>query len=249
MLNNLQKKFEKALKIFVDKHKKNHNVLAILVSGSFIHSTPDKNSDLDVYVLLKKAKTRERGNTWINGVEIEYFINPINQVRYYFKTEIGNKAPCTSHMFANCKILYQKDKTLNQLIKEAKTILKKKMLAMKQMDLEFAKYGINDAQKDMEDVYLKNDIFAFFIVANNLLDDCLKIFYKIQRVPKEKPKRMRNHLKQLDKHFEQLYSTAVIEQNINKKYRAINKVVNYTEKIIGGKRPREWKLVSNCTAR
>ena len=54
MANNLQEKFDKALKIFVDKHKKNPNVLAVFVSGSYIHSTPDKNSDLDVYVLLKE---------------------------------------------------------------------------------------------------------------------------------------------------------------------------------------------------
>ncbi len=131
MKNNLQEKFNKSLKIFVDKYKRNPNVLAVLVSGSYIHSTPDKNSDLDVYVLLEKAKMRERGNTWINGVEIEYFINPVNQVRYYFETEARGKKPSTIHMFANSKILYQKDKTVNQLIKEAKSILKKKMPPIK----------------------------------------------------------------------------------------------------------------------
>ena len=159
MANNLQGKFDKALEIFVDKHNKNPNVLAVLITGSYIHSTLDKNSDLDVYVLLEKSEMRERGNTWINGIEIEYFINPVNQVRHYFETEIGNKSPATAHMFANCKILYQKDKTVNQLIKEAKVILKKKMPALNKMDLELARYSIDDTQKDLEDVFLKNDVF------------------------------------------------------------------------------------------
>ena len=249
MANNLQEKFDKALKIFVDKHKKNPNVLAILVSGSYIHSTPDKNSDLDVYVLLKESKMRERGNTWINGVEIEYFINPINQVRYYFETETGNKAPCTAHMFANSKILYQKDKTINQLIKEAKAILKKKMPALKKMDLEFARYSIDDTQKDLEDVYLKKDIFTFSLVANNLIQESLELFFKVHRISKEKSKRLQEHLKSIDKNFERLYTSALIENNIDKKFMNINKLVNYTEKLIGGKRPKEWILKSKCTAK
>lgn len=249
MASNLKAKFDEALKIFVDKHKTNSNVLAVLVSGSYIHSKPDKNSDLDVYVILEKAKMRERGNTWINRVEIEYFINPPNQIRYYFKEETGDKAPCTAHMFANSIILYQKGNTVNQLIKEAKALIKKKMPKMIKMEIEFARYEIDDTRKDLEDVYLKKDIFAFSIVANDLLNDCLKIFYKIQRVPKEKSKRLQEHLKKLDKQFEKVYSTAVTEQNIDKKYRAVNEVVDYIEKLIGGKRPKEWKLRSKCTAR
>ncbi len=248
MANNLQTKFDKALNIFVDNYKKNPNILAIFVSGSYIHSTPDKNSDLDVYVLLEKAKMRERGNTWINGVEIEYFINPVNQVRYYFKTEIGNKAPYTAHMFANSKILYQKDKIINQLIKEAKAILKKKIPAIKKMDLEFARYSIDDTQKDLEDVYLKKDIFAFSFIVNNLLSECLDLFFKVNRISKEKSKRLQEQLKSIDKNFEKLYMSALIERDIDKKYKNINKLVNYIEKSIGGKRPKEWILRSKCTA-
>lgn len=242
-------KFDKALKIFVDRYKENPNVLAILVSGSYVHSTLDKNSDLDVYVLLKESKFRSRGNTWINGIEIEYFINPIKQVRYYFKTEIGSKAPSTAHMFANSKILYQKDKTVNQLIKEADKIIKKKMPAMKKMDLEFAKYIIDDERKDLEDVYLKKDVFAFSFVSGNLLQRCLDLFFKIHRIPKEKPKRLQKHIRSLDKKFEKLYTNALIEKNIDKQFASANKVVDYVENLIGGRRPKEWILRSRCTAK
>jgi len=74
---NLSEKHEVALKKFVDKQKKNPNVIGMVISGSFVHYKPDKNSDLDVFVVLKDSEYREKGNTWINGVEVEYFINPI----------------------------------------------------------------------------------------------------------------------------------------------------------------------------
>lgn len=239
-------RFDKALNIFINKHKKNSNVIAILVSGSYIHSNLDKNSDLDVYILLEKAKIRERGNTWINGIEIEYFINPVNQVRYYFKTETGNKAPCTAHMFANSKILYQKDKTVNSLIKEAKSIIKKKMPEMKKIDLEFARYSIDDTLKDLEDIYLKKNTFAFSLITNNILQECLDLFFKYHRISKEKSKRLQEQIKNIDKKFERLYSEALTEKSIDKQYKNINKLVKYTEKLIGGKRPKEWILRSKC---
>lgn len=245
----IKNKFDKALQIFVDKHKRNPRVIGILVSGSYIHSIPDKNSDLDVYILLNQSKMRERGNTWINGVEIEYFMNPINQVRYYFKTETGSKAPCTAHMFANSKILYQKDNRIDQLIKEAKILLKKKMPSMKKMDLEFARYSLDDTQKDLEDVYLKKDLFAFSIIANNLLEECLDLFFKVNKISKEKSKRLQKQIKSLDKNFARLYTKALIEKDINRQYKNINKLVNYTERLIGGKRSKEWILRSKCTAK
>ncbi len=247
MVQNLKSKFDDALKQFVERHRKNPNVLAILVSGSYIHSKPDKNSDLDVYIVLEKAKMRERGNAWINGVEIEYFINPVNQVRYYLKTEVGDKAPSTAHMFANSIVLYQKGKTINELIKEAKAIIRKKTPKMNRIEVEFARYGLDDTRKDLEDVYLKKDIFAFSIVANDLLSECVKIFYRIHRIPKEKSKRLRADLKKLDVKFEKLFSEAIQEKDMTKKYKAVNKVVDYIENLIGGKRPKTWKLRSKCT--
>ena len=247
MVHNLKSQYDDALKQFVERHRKNPNVLAILVSGSYIHSEPDKNSDLDVYIVLEKEKMRERGNVWINGVEIEYFINSVDQVRYYLKTEVGDKSPCTAHMFANSIVLYQKDKVINQLIKEAKAIIIKKMPKMNRIELECARYGVDDTRKDLEDVYLKKDIFAFSILANDLLSECLRIFYRVHRKPKEKSKRLRDNLKKLDIAFEQLFSEAVQKQNITEKYKAINKVVDYIENLLGGKRPKTWKIRSKST--
>ncbi len=117
------------------------------------------------------------------------------------------------------------------------------------MELEFARYSIDDTQKDLEDVYLKKNIFVFSLIANNLLQECLNLFFKVHRIFKEKPKRLQKDLKLIDKNFERLYSSALIEKNIDKQYKNINKLVNYTEKLIGGKRPREWVLKSKCTTK
>jgi len=108
------------------------------------------------------------------------------------------------------------------------------------------KYHIDDMKKDLEDVYLNKDLFAFNQVSIKLLDFCLEIFFEINRVYPEKPKRLKEHLKKIDKKFEKLYSDALIEKNIDKKFNNINELVSYTEKLLGGKRKKEWKIKSKC---
>ncbi|MFH1751529.1 MAG: nucleotidyltransferase domain-containing protein [archaeon] len=240
MKENLTEKFEKALDKFVLKQKKNPNVIGIIASGSFIHSKLDKNSDLDVYVVLEKSKYRERGNTWINGVEIEYFINPINQVKSYFKHE---KKPATAHMFANSKILYRKGSKLDELITQAKKFVQKKTPKMSKLELELAKYFLDDLKKDLEDVKINNDKFTFELIGNEIIERSLNNFFQVKRCSKEKHKRLKQQLKELDSKFEKVYSKALLKRS----YKNLLELVEHTEKLLGGKRPIEWKLKSKCT--
>lgn len=245
-MNN--EKFKNALNKFVEQQKQDPNVIGIIVSGSYIHSVPDKNSDLDVYVLLNESEMRERGNTWIDDVEIEYFINPIKQVRKYFETEIGDKAPCTAHMFANSEIQYQKGSALQDLIDEAKNILSRPQKQMGSVEIELAKYFIDDMQKDLEDVFIRKDIFAFSLVSNEIISKSLQIFLGLKGVQKEKNKRLADQLEKVDPEYAVVFFLAVKETDIEKKFHLLNKLVTYTENLLGGKRPKEWKLKSECTA-
>jgi len=244
-MNDLKPKFDLALNKFTEKHKKNKNVIAILVTGSYIHSKPDKNSDLDVCIVVNESETRERGNTWINGVEIEYFINPIKQVRHSFATEIDS--PQLAHMFANSKVVFKRNNTIDDLIKEAKTILKKPLKKMSKFQVENGKYHLDDFEKDLEDVFAKSDEFAFHYVSLEILNECIDLFYKIHRVQREKSKRLFSQMKKLDSKFAQQYSHVLNQSDMQKKFSELKKLIHYVEKLLGGKRTKEWKLKGKCT--
>ncbi len=243
-----KKNAKEALSNFVKGYEKDKNIVGIIVSGSYVHSTLDKNSDLDVYVILKKSEMQERGNIWINGIEVEYFKEPIKQVKHYLKKEkAGEDSPSTAHMLVNSEILLKRGDYLNILIKEAKAILKKKTPLMSRHDKEYLKYAIDDYKKDLEDVYIRKDYFVFELVAYKLIELCLEGFYKVKRVPKEKYKTLRVYIKNFDKNFDKLFSRAVIENDFSKKFKKIQKLVDYTENLLGGKRSKEWKLKNKCT--
>lgn len=244
---DLKKKFDSALQKFVEREKKKPSVIGILASGSYVHSNLDKNSDIDVYIVTKGSKYRERGNTWINGVEIEYFENPVKQIEHYFKEEKqGRDSPATAYMFVYSKVMYKEGAEVDKLIKIAKDILKKPKEKMKKIEIESAKYSVDDLKKDLEDVYIRKDKFAFNQIANEILNKCLDVFCKVKRVSKRKPKRLFQQLKKLDSRFAKLYSKALMNKRMKRKYERVVDLVNYTEYLLGGKRPKEWKLRSKC---
>ncbi len=241
----IDKKVFEAVKKFAAKYTKPPHVLAVILSGSHHHDKPDKNSDLDVYIVLDKGKFRERGNTFVNGYEVEYFVNPLKQVEKYLKDEANPHVnPCTAHMFSNCQVIYQKGKTLDRLRKTAEKLIKKEHAKLKKTEVEMAKYALDDLRKDLDDVFTRMDDFSIMAVSNQILEQCLETFFRIKRTSRDKPKRLQAQLKKLDKKFEKLYTDAKLEPNINRRIKKLNSLIDYVENLLGGKRSKEWKLKS-----
>ena len=51
-MTDLQKEYIKASKEYVEIEKVNEDVIGIIISGSLKYSTIDKNSDIDIHVIL-----------------------------------------------------------------------------------------------------------------------------------------------------------------------------------------------------
>lgn len=238
-------KYTSIVEKFIKKFKNNKNVSAILLFGSYVNSEMDKNSDLDFYIILKNSAKRERGNTWIDGVEVEYLKNPVSQIRKYLLKEEKSNKYSTANILTNSIILYKKDNSINKLIKSAKIIFKKNKKISK-TEIEIYKYKLNDLQNDLEDVYLKNDVLNFKIIENQIFDESIKIFRRIKNIKIDKNKLFVSEIKSKNPNFYKLLSKSAKETNINKRFKNTNKIINYIENELGGKRSREWKLVSDC---
>ena len=72
-LESVSKEVRETLKIFISKYTSDPNLHGALLAGSYTIGDARKNSDLDVFLVFKDIDWRERGNTWINDFEIEYF--------------------------------------------------------------------------------------------------------------------------------------------------------------------------------
>jgi hypothetical protein len=228
-----------SLEKFIAPYKRNPSVIGIILTGSVVHSRRDKNTDFDVHIVIDRSDWRERGNVWINNVEIEYFINPVRQIRRYFKNQ---RAGASAHMFAHSVILYKKGGILEKLIAEAREVLQNMPAPITKVQRELARYGLDDQRKDLEDVYLRRDWFAFERISASTLDSCLDAFEKVKRLRGEKSKRLEQYLYRADPAFAKMFVQATLERDYDKRLHAVYKIVAYTEKLLGGGRPKNWKL-------
>jgi predicted nucleotidyltransferase len=246
-MGNLEEKVQLVLDKFTHPYRQDSNVLGILLAGSYAQSTPDTHSDLDVYIITDEQDWRERGNTFIDGYEIEYFINPTKQINAYLDEDETDLRPVTAHMFTYCKILYRKDITPNpmdKLIDRAAEIIVKSLPELDDTAIELARYCFDDGVKDLLDAKSSNDLLTYHLMAHSMIKQALTIFYRFNNVRQEKSKRMNEQLQKIDQHFLGLLMAVFTESY---EFTTLNSLISYIEDLIGGKRPKEWKLRSDCT--
>ena len=233
--------FQKACQQFVEIQKQDDDVIGIIVTGSYIHGNLHENSDIDIHLILdEKCEYRERGNTWINGIEIEYFKNTPQQIRKYFVEEM--KSPHTAHMLVYSVVEYSNSLVINELIEEAKLVLATKPKPMHEVQKELAKYHIDDQWKDYQDSILNKDNFSrkfiLFDLVNKLVDTACQ-FYQLRR---DKSKKLERQLESVDFEITLLLKNVLAAQNVNEEVLQLEILKNYLENKIGGRRTEEWKL-------
>lgn len=240
-MNDLKARFQAAADQYVAKTREEADVIGIVVSGSFVHSRLDPNSDIDIYVIMDPSNTeRERGNTWINGVEIEYFKNPPQQIQAYFRKE---KSPHTAHILANGQLVYKGSTVVETIIKEAKEVLANSRPALKEFQIELLKYHLDDLYKDLADCIYHQDPFASKLIKFEIINRCIEAFCQVHRIHATKRKRLIEQLDRVDPEFSNLlqdYTQADWDKNL-----ALDALIAKMAKILGGKRNKEWRLRSS----
>ncbi len=234
------KNYEAAIQQYIDQIKDQEEVIGILITGSYIRGQPDKHSDVDIIVVLHPdCEFRERGNTWIDGVEIEYFQNPPQQIRSYFIKE--KNSPHTAHMLVNSDLRYKAHPVIDELIEEARVILETPPAPMTDFQLKFERYGLDDLEKDFKDTIDKNDPVAKELMRFKIINKCIDVLMKVNQERRFKIKGLGQQIEAIDPPFFQLFQNAILNKE---KDESLFNLIRYTEQLIGGKRSTEWVLRS-----
>ncbi|MFC4100563.1 hypothetical protein [Paenibacillus xanthanilyticus] len=130
------------------------DVIGAMLCGSYITGNPSRRSDLDIHLILSEdAESRERGNLVRGGLMIEYFLNPAQQIRAYFRQDFEAGSTMSMVQFATGRIVYDPSGVTNALKAEAKAWLAKEREGLTGAELELAKYAIWDDMDNVLDSY------------------------------------------------------------------------------------------------
>ncbi|MCH8519311.1 MAG: nucleotidyltransferase domain-containing protein [Nanoarchaeota archaeon] len=252
-------KIKQIIDIFLQNWIHKEEVEVIFICGSYVTGNPSKHSDIDVHIVTNNSiHTRVRGNKIINGVLVEYFVNPLCQVESYFKEEYNSNTQNTAHMIHTGNIYYQKNSSIAQELKlRAQETLNLKFKELNTIQIEIMKYSLWDGFDNLQEAYQREEksfelSFYTFIYSN------LYVTYaKFLRLPIISSERVERYLTQesyrdkylvqefTDSYFREEYLT-LISKNIemSSKMKVLEDLVKYVLEEMGGFEVDGWRIES-----
>jgi predicted nucleotidyltransferase len=234
---------------FINKWKNKKYVEGMLLTGSYVTGYYTKNSDIDIYIILSdEINWRERGNLIINGTLIEYFANPVRQIRSYFKKEFEKHEKITARMFVIGKIIFDKNGIVTKLKKEAEKWLKKPFKKLSKVEIELIKYSLWDSFDELKTV---SEEFNFKITYYTFLEKVLRSYCKFLGIEVPPISKINKYLDKNyrakycypefpDKDFMNLFMKCLEKEDLN----CVEKLYYHVINKLGGFDIKNWKLRS-----
>ncbi|MCL2387387.1 MAG: hypothetical protein FWC89_07565 [Defluviitaleaceae bacterium] len=169
--------WQEKLNIFLADFEHSSDVIGVLACGSYITGAPNSHSDLDVHVILSNAVDyRQRGNRIIDGLLIEYFANPPQQIQKYFADDLAEKSLMSQVQFATGQIITDLHGEVKVLKETALSMISSFYAEEKTASMsEMAKYFLWDMRDDLQCAYETNRPDFNFLYFN-LLDKMISFY-------------------------------------------------------------------------
>ncbi|PIR77653.1 MAG: hypothetical protein COU30_01280 [Candidatus Magasanikbacteria bacterium CG10_big_fil_rev_8_21_14_0_10_38_6] len=252
-LLNMKHDYTKTINAFTKKFLKKEKVLAVLVTGSFAQGTNNKDSDLDIQIITSNTcKFRKRGNIVMDGILIEYCINPYRQVKKYLEIDAKHNNPMMCIALLEGKIIFEKYKSASLLKEYAAACLRNEYNSINKDRISFNKYVLADTLNKMNSLYKKHrDDFPFLYYIN------LKLIYETYAVFLQQPLLKEPMLKDyfegnvrfnhvlkdfIDKEFAKMFLLAMVSKNSQDQIVKYRELTQYVLNKMGGFSLDGWSL-------
>lgn len=155
------------IKYYIDNFCKVLNIsdyIGIIAYGSYVKRTNTTLSDLDIMIIKSNYNTQDCGSLNIDGVRIEYFIQDIKRIYELIKNEIKNNDPSHLTKFATCKIIYDTDNKVKELIDYAQKLYSTKINTSFTDREKFSIFSINNRIEDLESLLYSDSFYSVYYI-------------------------------------------------------------------------------------
>lgn len=244
--------WEKALGKFLVPWKTKKGIVGAIVAGSRTTSYFSKYSDIDVNIITTKNARRERGSRIVDGFMIEYFVNPPDKIRAYFRYGFSDNNLIIARIFAMGRIIFDNG-DVKKLKKAALNLMKRKFKKMPSRDKKASKYTALLNLDDLKGLYEKKsgnfDYFYFFC-----LERIINNYTKFMRCENPFPSKLLGFLENRkfrneymmeefpDREFKKLLREALVTKSRKDKMRIMERITSHVTGKMGGIDIDGWKL-------
>lgn len=226
------------------KNEFSNELIGILLSRSVAREFLPKQSDLDIYVIIRVSKQQHRAFT-VSGVNVQVWIKQVQQIQKEFQN-IDTSEIVTLDHFANGRILQDSEGVMAYLVRQAQYIWQQPRPAIPLQQLQQLCHTSITQLKDAQDLLEVDEVAASFVMFSTLVS-ALDIYYKLQRRWTVQPI---NQLRDLHEHAPDLESLirCILSTNISVKQRYVylSQLVDRVLEPVGGRTLEAGKTASQA---
>lgn len=139
---------------FIDTCTFKHDIACVFLTGSRAVGNGDEFSDIDVFIVLNDDVTyRERGSKRIDGLLVEYFANPVRQVKKGIEECLLNVDTIDINMILSGIVIFNKNNVADDMIAFCKEKLAAGYPEMKKFDERMGLYLLWDEYDELSRAY------------------------------------------------------------------------------------------------
>lgn len=171
---------------FIDKmgYLKNEHVLGCFFYGSYLTGFNTKNSDIDLHIIFDDSDPKHmiRGNENINGVRIEYFEKPINDMYLTVDNDFNNQNNALLSIVGTSKIIFDKNGDLKKLQKYAFDKFSQPLPPLESEDAREYVSILNNRMEKLENAANENNPY-FYHLYHLTIEKIRKFYHRLNGMP------------------------------------------------------------------
>lgn len=200
------------------------NIDTILLFGSALTSDWTEQSDIDIF-LIDNSFNDSRSETIIDGVTVEFQQDNFENIFKDIQAEHGQLLNRNvSTMIASSIVISSKSPNkLTKLIDSAKLTLSSTS-AYSEQDVKMWKYSIADYLSKAEKDITKNDILAFYLHANYVLQNAFQMSLALNGTYMPQPKYLGKLLEEKDPELFEIWNQYLKADSLTQKMTILNRL-------------------------
>ena len=200
------------------------NIDTILLFGSALTSDWTERSDIDIF-LIDNSFNDSRSEAVIDGITVEFQQDNFDNVFKDIQSEYGELLNRNvSTMIGSSRIISSKSsEKLTKLINSAKLTLSSTS-AYSEHDVKMWKYSIEDYLSKAEKDITKNNILAFYLHANYVLQNALQMSLSLNGTYMPQPKYLGKLLEEKDPELFEIWHQYLNADSLTQKIKILNRL-------------------------
>lgn len=177
-------------KTIQDFLKTNHylqdeHILGVLFYGSYKYGLNNQNSDIDLHIIYDDSNPEHliRGNTFVNGIRLEYFEKTISDIYNNVEEGYTTQDNATESIIGKSEIIYEKNNSMQDLQEYVLNRFKNGLLPLTENEAKEQVSIINNRMEKLKK-YAEEDSYFFEHLYHLTIEKIRRFYHNLNGIPR-----------------------------------------------------------------